>query len=279
MDFETGGQVAYPRHVGPPRKRMQSPTPGRQLDLDSPTASESRLLAEPVDLDPGEKTQMLAVLRAINSGSVSMLFRLPRSASQREIKRAYFGLSRLYHPDRYYGRALGSFGPILERIFATLSQYVRRRSDARALIGGATMPVGPRRRRHERHRFAVKVAVRVHSRGTLEGHSTYDVGWGGLFIATENPPAVGERLDLRLIVPGAPGVTLPGRVTHARRGAEDGRPAGMGILVDVAGEGPTRVMNRLVALARRGITPEPPRAAAGKHGKRRRTTHGAEASP
>ena len=40
-----------------------------------------------------------------------------RSVDARGIKRAYFKLSREFHPDRYFRRSLGSFGPRLERIF------------------------------------------------------------------------------------------------------------------------------------------------------------------
>ncbi|MGI9590250.1 MAG: DnaJ domain-containing protein [Myxococcota bacterium] len=38
-------------------------------------------------------------------------------ADTRTIKRAYFGLSKLYHPDRYFQKDVGSFGERLDRVF------------------------------------------------------------------------------------------------------------------------------------------------------------------
>jgi curved DNA-binding protein CbpA len=40
-----------------------------------------------------------------------------RDADERAIKRAYFKLSKIFHPDRYFRREIGSFAPRLDRIF------------------------------------------------------------------------------------------------------------------------------------------------------------------
>lgn len=42
---------------------------------------------------------------------------VPRDADERSIKRAYFDLSKLYHPDRYFRREIGPFAKRLDRIF------------------------------------------------------------------------------------------------------------------------------------------------------------------
>src|SRR5688572_9463690 len=96
-----------------------------RMDVNALNAAEQRLLAEAVDLQLADKLRFIATLRAIEAGDVAGLFNMPAQPKQRELKRAYFELSRLYHPDRFYGKKLGSFRPILDRIFASLSQYVK----------------------------------------------------------------------------------------------------------------------------------------------------------
>jgi curved DNA-binding protein CbpA len=53
-------------------------------------------------------------------------------ADLRSIKRAFFGLSKIYHPDRYFRRRLGSFGPRLERIFKRIALAYEMLSDPAA---------------------------------------------------------------------------------------------------------------------------------------------------
>lgn len=48
---------------------------------------------------------------------------------ERAIKRAYFKLSKQYHPDRYYRREIGEFGGRLERIFKKLVEAYELLSD------------------------------------------------------------------------------------------------------------------------------------------------------
>ncbi len=45
---------------------------------------------------------------------------VPRDADSRSIKRAYFQLSKRFHPDRYYRKRVGHFGARLTRIFKKL---------------------------------------------------------------------------------------------------------------------------------------------------------------
>jgi curved DNA-binding protein CbpA len=50
-------------------------------------------------------------------------------ADAREIKRAYFGLSKDFHPDRYFRREIGTFGERLERIFKKVVEAYELLSD------------------------------------------------------------------------------------------------------------------------------------------------------
>jgi len=57
------------------------------------------------------------------------LLGIERNADAKEIKRAYFRLSREYHPDRYYRRETGHFGARLERIFRKVAEAYELLSD------------------------------------------------------------------------------------------------------------------------------------------------------
>jgi curved DNA-binding protein CbpA len=57
------------------------------------------------------------------------LLGIERNADAKEIKRAYFQLSREYHPDRYFRRRVGHFGPRLERIFRKVAEAYELLSD------------------------------------------------------------------------------------------------------------------------------------------------------
>lgn len=60
------------------------------------------------------------------------LLGVARDADAKAIKRAYFGLSKLFHPDRYYGREIGHLGPRLERIFKRVVEAYELLSDPMA---------------------------------------------------------------------------------------------------------------------------------------------------
>ncbi len=49
------------------------------------------------------------------------LLGVARDADVRTIKRAFFALSKEFHPDRYFRRRLGSYGPRLDRIFKRIA--------------------------------------------------------------------------------------------------------------------------------------------------------------
>lgn len=54
---------------------------------------------------------------------------VPRDADRRALKKAYFRLSREVHPDRYFRRNVGPFGPRLERCFKRLLEAYELLSD------------------------------------------------------------------------------------------------------------------------------------------------------
>ena len=54
---------------------------------------------------------------------------VPADADTRAIKRAYFALSKEFHPDRYFRREIGPFQPMIERVFRKIVEAYELLSD------------------------------------------------------------------------------------------------------------------------------------------------------
>ena len=57
------------------------------------------------------------------------LLGVPRDADAKAIKRAYFSLSKEFHPDRYFRREIGDFKPRFERVFKKIVEAYELMSD------------------------------------------------------------------------------------------------------------------------------------------------------
>ena len=86
--------------------------------------------AEEVDLEPERKAEILALERRLDTADHFALLGLEPGADAATAKKAFYELSRKYHPDRFYGKNLGSFRNRLDRIFRKLSEAHAVLSDA-----------------------------------------------------------------------------------------------------------------------------------------------------
>jgi len=105
------------------------PATALDLDLAHPTEDELRALSEECELVDEDRRRILAMARRVGSGDGYALLGLQPGADKRRVKRAYFTLSKDFHPDRYYGKRLGSFGARLDRIFEILSRAYAELTD------------------------------------------------------------------------------------------------------------------------------------------------------
>jgi DnaJ domain/Tetratricopeptide repeat len=78
-------------------------------------------LSEAVDLDLDRKREILAREAQLERDDWTVLGLKP-GATAEAVKIAYFEASRVFHPDRYFGKNLGSYRARLERIFHRLSE-------------------------------------------------------------------------------------------------------------------------------------------------------------
>ncbi len=83
---------------------------------------DTSVLAETVDLEPRRKEEILLLFHSLSQLTPFQLFGVPGDTTDRDVKRAYQRLSLRFHPDRYFGKNLGSFKPMMERIFRVISE-------------------------------------------------------------------------------------------------------------------------------------------------------------
>lgn len=75
---------------------------------------------EQVDLDEGRKEEILALDAKIASNNLFEFLGVPSGAPADEVRAAFREASRKFHPDKYFGKNLGSYRPMLDRIFRRL---------------------------------------------------------------------------------------------------------------------------------------------------------------
>ena len=106
---------------------------------------------EAVDLEPDRKREILAREALLGARRLDR----PRAEAGRERRggeAAYFEASRVFHPDRYFGKNLGSFRARLERIFQRLSEAHETLDRVAAPRSAATCGrLDPRRTRPSQH--------------------------------------------------------------------------------------------------------------------------------
>lgn len=86
-------------------------------------------LAEPVDLPLDRKREILAREALLGRDHWTVLGLKP-GATAEAVRAAYFEASKVFHPDRYYGKNLGSYRARLDHIFQRLSEAHQVLSEA-----------------------------------------------------------------------------------------------------------------------------------------------------
>jgi tetratricopeptide (TPR) repeat protein len=124
--------------VAAPVAAIDAPARARKPQLDAAASlaalgalgdEERAALAEEVDLTEEQKLRVLAMRRKLDAADYFALLEVDAGADKRALKRSYFTLSKEFHPDRYYGKHTGSFGPWQAQIFARLKEAYEVLSD------------------------------------------------------------------------------------------------------------------------------------------------------
>ncbi|HSD88247.1 MAG TPA: DnaJ domain-containing protein [Kofleriaceae bacterium] len=96
------------------------------LSLSDPSTDELLAMAEDVELDDTERRKILAIARLVGGRDPHALLGVKVGADAKALKRAYFKLSKDVHPDRFYGKRLGSFAERLSTVFEAVSRAYTR---------------------------------------------------------------------------------------------------------------------------------------------------------
>lgn len=109
-------------------------------------------LDEAVDIDLPRRRRILDLYYRLDQLDHYQLFDIDPRVDKKAIKTAYFEIVNVFHPDRYFGKNVGSFKPKLEKVFARLTEsydvlsrtasraeydaYLRAQSKTRAFDAG-----------------------------------------------------------------------------------------------------------------------------------------------
>lgn len=130
------GAVAYnePAAARPPRTPVATPTQHLRIGPIVETRAEPverhpaaalydpAELDEPVDIDLPRKRRILDAYYRIDRLTHYEALGVEPTADKKAVKNAYFEVVNLFHPDRYFGKNLGSFKAKLERLFARVTE-------------------------------------------------------------------------------------------------------------------------------------------------------------
>jgi len=128
--------------------RVTRPLPSQTAPL--PVSPDEPALTEDCDLTLEQKRAIIAKHVSLSKGNLFDLLEVAADVDKRALRTAYFRLSKDFHPDRFYGKRLGSYHRRLTDIFEMVSKawsiledddrredYLNRISEER---GAGTLP-------------------------------------------------------------------------------------------------------------------------------------------
>lgn len=211
----SAGSAANGGKPTPERISRPSATPSRGIVRTKPAPPDApRQLYDPteleepgVDLDSDRRREILDTFYRLDHLDHYQLFGLERDADKKDVREAYFRLSKLFHPDTLYGKRLGSYKVKMEAVF-------RRLTDAYEVLGKAK-----KRERYDDYLRAKDLSEKVR-RGLAEGETQAEK------LERETVEVIGDAVVDPDAKPGrVPRPTTPPRPSPRPPSAASSRPA------------------------------------------------------
>jgi curved DNA-binding protein CbpA len=79
-------------------------------------------MAEEVEIDQARKREILQLEARCAAADPFSIIGVRRGAAPAEVKKAYYELTRRFHPDRFFGKNIGSFKTRIDKIFRRLTE-------------------------------------------------------------------------------------------------------------------------------------------------------------
>jgi curved DNA-binding protein CbpA len=77
--------------------------------------------SQKVELDAGFSERLAELFTRMHKYDHYEVLGVPRDAGKEAIKRAFYALAPTYHPDKYFGKELGEFRPLMDYIFGRMT--------------------------------------------------------------------------------------------------------------------------------------------------------------
>ncbi|MEM7413219.1 MAG: DnaJ domain-containing protein [Myxococcota bacterium] len=107
---------------------QSAPTEAPAAPAGPPQIDDSAIDAS-LDLDVDLQKRILTMDATLGQATYHEILGIERGADNKQIKRAYFKLSKVYHPDRYFRRNIGEHATRLDRIFKHVMEAYELLSD------------------------------------------------------------------------------------------------------------------------------------------------------
>ena len=142
--------AAGPHRADPPPQTSTRPAAQRPAGAPAPASATAAAAASGLRVDPSLDLPVAVQERVLQlvarlDAPYHEILGVPPDADRKALKRAYFALSKEFHPDRYFRKNLGPFQGELERVFKKIVEAYELLSDpmARAEIEKSLASMAP----------------------------------------------------------------------------------------------------------------------------------------
>ena len=124
----TNGSVASPASSPSVKVAGVEERPSPRASNDGQAASQAKPDA---GLSNTQQERIRSMIDVLDNRNLFEFLGVGAEANKRDVKRAYFRISKEFHPDRFYGKSLGEYQGQLSRIFETATKAYAMFSDER----------------------------------------------------------------------------------------------------------------------------------------------------